>query len=204
MHHHQSDQSNLYLINNERTCKNAKPINNQWMLSPYIPLSVSRLTTKSSKMDDYTLPLSVPEKFLFPFEPYSIQNDFMKALYKALEERKFGIFESPTGTVSIMLISSVKFFWAQDSYRALNFNSGKSNRLSLWWCCSMILTICTIWKCNIWFHFSKFSAMPSDSLNCSSNYFGLNYQVWASLPPSLPPPSLSHSLESRESWQAKM
>ena len=80
------------------------------MLSPYIPLSVSRLTTKSSKMDDYTLPLSVPEKFLFPFEPYSIQNDFMKALYKALEERKFGIFESPTGTVSIMLISSVKFF----------------------------------------------------------------------------------------------
>lgn len=38
--------------------------------------------------------------FSFPYEPYSIQSDFMDKLYLTLEEKKFGIFESPTGTVS--------------------------------------------------------------------------------------------------------
>ncbi len=40
------------------------------------------------------------EEFRFPFTPYPIQKDFMKALFTALEGRKLGIFESPTGTVS--------------------------------------------------------------------------------------------------------
>ncbi|ODM93421.1 putative ATP-dependent RNA helicase DDX11-like protein 8 [Orchesella cincta] len=38
------------------------------------------------------------ESFKFPFNPYPIQIDFMKALFTALEGRKLGIFESPTGT----------------------------------------------------------------------------------------------------------
>ena len=38
--------------------------------------------------------------FEFPFQPYKIQEDFMKNLYDALENDKVGIFESPTGTVS--------------------------------------------------------------------------------------------------------
>lgn len=37
--------------------------------------------------------------FIFPFEPYSIQTDFMTSLYDALDNNKIGIFESPTGTV---------------------------------------------------------------------------------------------------------
>lgn len=40
-------------------------------------------------------------EFKFPFTPYPIQKDFMKALFSALEGRKLGIFESPTGTVRI-------------------------------------------------------------------------------------------------------
>ncbi|XP_069084247.1 ATP-dependent DNA helicase DDX11 [Pleurodeles waltl] len=36
--------------------------------------------------------------FPFPFEPYSIQKDFMAALYRVLDTGKIGIFESPTGT----------------------------------------------------------------------------------------------------------
>ena len=40
------------------------------------------------------------EDFSFPFEAYDIQKDFMKTLFKVLEEKKLGIFESPTGTVS--------------------------------------------------------------------------------------------------------
>lgn len=45
--------------------------------------------------------LNPPEEFPFPFEPYSIQKEFMKQLYTAIENRKLGIFESPTGTVSM-------------------------------------------------------------------------------------------------------
>lgn len=43
--------------------------------------------------------LKPPNEFPFPFPPYNIQKDFMKNLYAVLEERKLGIFESPTGTV---------------------------------------------------------------------------------------------------------
>ena len=31
-------------------------------------------------------------------KPYKIQEDLMKAIYTAIEDRKIGIFESPTGT----------------------------------------------------------------------------------------------------------
>jgi hypothetical protein len=53
-----------------------------------------------------------PEEFPFPFTPYSIQLDFMKHLYKTLEEGKLGIFESPTGTVecSYLWINFVDLF----------------------------------------------------------------------------------------------
>lgn len=37
--------------------------------------------------------------FPFPYEPYDIQEQFMRALYRALDQGKVGIFESPTGTV---------------------------------------------------------------------------------------------------------
>lgn len=38
--------------------------------------------------------------FPFPFQPYDIQEKFMKELYYTIEKGKLGIFESPTGTVS--------------------------------------------------------------------------------------------------------
>jgi chromosome transmission fidelity protein 1 len=51
----------------------------------------------SSKYDKQ---IAIPEQFPFPYaQPYDIQLNFMKALYKTLELKKIGIFESPTGTV---------------------------------------------------------------------------------------------------------
>lgn len=38
-------------------------------------------------------------QFPFPYQPYDIQQQFMQALYSALDQGKVGIFESPTGTV---------------------------------------------------------------------------------------------------------
>ncbi|XP_066907954.1 ATP-dependent DNA helicase DDX11 isoform X2 [Halyomorpha halys] len=49
-------------------------------------------------LDSYREKLTPPADFNFPFSPYTIQTDFMKNLYTAIEERKLGIFESPTGT----------------------------------------------------------------------------------------------------------
>lgn len=37
--------------------------------------------------------------FPFPYQPYGIQEQFMQTLYKAIDQGKVGIFESPTGTV---------------------------------------------------------------------------------------------------------
>lgn len=41
-------------------------------------------------------------QFPFPFKPYDIQEQFMRALYRTLNQGKVGIFESPTGTVCLV------------------------------------------------------------------------------------------------------
>lgn len=45
--------------------------------------------------------LHASKAFGFPFTPYSIQVDLMKAVFRCIEDGKVGIFESPTGTVSL-------------------------------------------------------------------------------------------------------
>lgn len=40
----------------------------------------------------------------FPLDPYPIQHEFMESFVKCVTEKKIGIFESPTGTVSFPLI----------------------------------------------------------------------------------------------------
>lgn len=39
------------------------------------------------------------KSFMFPYDAYQIQIDFMNALYDTIEHRQVGLFESPTGTV---------------------------------------------------------------------------------------------------------
>ena len=38
--------------------------------------------------------------FMFPYQAYPIQVEFMNAVYNVLEKRQIGLLESPTGTVS--------------------------------------------------------------------------------------------------------
>ncbi|KAG7279217.1 hypothetical protein CRUP_013609 [Coryphaenoides rupestris] len=49
-------------------------------------------------------------QFPFPYQPYPIQEQFMRALYVALEDSKVGIFESPTGTVGYVCWDWLKDF----------------------------------------------------------------------------------------------
>lgn len=55
-----------------------------------------------------------PDSFPFPFTPYSIQDQFMRALYAVIENRKIGIFESPTGTGKTLTLMCSALKWLTD------------------------------------------------------------------------------------------
>ncbi|KPP60932.1 hypothetical protein Z043_121022 [Scleropages formosus] len=57
---------------------------------------------------------AVDSRFRFPFEPYTIQKEFMEALYRTLEDSKIGIFESPTGTGKSLSLICGALTWLQD------------------------------------------------------------------------------------------
>ncbi|XP_053742276.1 ATP-dependent DNA helicase DDX11 isoform X1 [Synchiropus splendidus] len=52
--------------------------------------------------------------FPFPFQPYSIQEEFMRSLYGALDQGKVGIFESPTGTGKSLSLICGALTWLTD------------------------------------------------------------------------------------------
>ncbi|CAO3623809.1 unnamed protein product [Mucor fragilis] len=54
------------------------------------------------------------ESFGFPFEPYSIQKEFMAELYQVLSDGKIGIFESPTGTGKSLSLICGSLKWLKD------------------------------------------------------------------------------------------
>uniref|UniRef100_A0A8D3C6M0 DEAD/H (Asp-Glu-Ala-Asp/His) box helicase 11 n=1 Tax=Scophthalmus maximus TaxID=52904 RepID=A0A8D3C6M0_SCOMX len=53
--------------------------------------------------------------FPFPYQPYDIQEQFMQALYRALDQGKVGIFESPTGTGKSLSLICGALSWLTDS-----------------------------------------------------------------------------------------
>ncbi|XP_044253892.1 ATP-dependent DNA helicase DDX11 [Tribolium madens] len=58
--------------------------------------------------------MEVPISFEFPFQPYSIQHAFMQTLFDVIENKKFGIFESPTGTGKSLSILCGAIRWLKD------------------------------------------------------------------------------------------
>uniref|UniRef100_A0A3P9NF89 DEAD/H (Asp-Glu-Ala-Asp/His) box helicase 11 n=1 Tax=Poecilia reticulata TaxID=8081 RepID=A0A3P9NF89_POERE len=54
------------------------------------------------------------DSFPFPYKPYDIQEQFMKALYSALDQGKVGIFESPTGTGKSLSLICGALSWLTD------------------------------------------------------------------------------------------
>ncbi|KAK2578682.1 hypothetical protein KPH14_012170 [Odynerus spinipes] len=58
--------------------------------------------------------METPDVFPFPFSPYNIQKEFMKELYKCIENGNLGIFESPTGTGKSLSIICGALKWLVD------------------------------------------------------------------------------------------
>lgn len=52
--------------------------------------------------------------FEFPYTPYAIQQELMEALYQVLEEKKIGIFESPTGTGKSLTLTCAALKWQEN------------------------------------------------------------------------------------------
>lgn len=51
-----------------------------------------------------------PKFSAFPFKPYSIQIDFMNALYQSLNQGGISMLESPTGTISLFFQFNFSLF----------------------------------------------------------------------------------------------
>ncbi|KIX01052.1 uncharacterized protein Z518_10118 [Rhinocladiella mackenziei CBS 650.93] len=66
--------------------------------------------------------------FCHPYQPYSIQLDFMTNLYRCLEEKKVGIFESPTGTGKSLSLICGALTWLRDhERRSLSGTAGEND-----------------------------------------------------------------------------
>ncbi|KAI7576699.1 hypothetical protein KC343_g22069, partial [Hortaea werneckii] len=55
--------------------------------------------------------------FHHPFQPYDIQQQFMEAMYECIEDRKVGIFESPTGTGKSLSLICSSLTWLREHKR---------------------------------------------------------------------------------------
>lgn len=58
-----------------------------------------------------------PKNFHHPFQPYDIQQQFMQAVYDAIENGKVGIFESPTGTGKSLSLICGSLTWLREHKR---------------------------------------------------------------------------------------
>lgn len=72
-------------------------------------------------------------KFHHPYEPYSIQLEFMQKLYKCIEDGNVSILESPTGTGKSLSLICAALTWLRDDERRRLFGDAQQNGKSLDW-----------------------------------------------------------------------
>ncbi|CAF0786179.1 unnamed protein product [Adineta ricciae] len=91
-------------------------INDEELLAAYCDEDKNDAIPKES--DSKKLPILDVASFGFPFEPYQIQVDFMRTLYSTIQQRKHGIFESPTGTGKSLSLICGSLRWLFDEIQS--------------------------------------------------------------------------------------
>jgi hypothetical protein len=76
-------------------------------ISPSILLFVCKMTTCYEFVTE-----SVPVKF--PYEPYDVQKTYMTKVVSCLNQRKFGLLESPTGTGKTLSLLCASLAWLEN------------------------------------------------------------------------------------------
>eukprot|EP00878_Enallax_costatus_P025295 GHUV01027059.1.p1 GENE.GHUV01027059.1~~GHUV01027059.1.p1 ORF type:complete len:134 (+),score=23.11 GHUV01027059.1:164-565(+) len=62
----------------------------------------------------------------FPYPPYEIQQRLMVNVYEALQHRRIGLFESPTGTGKTLSLICSTLRWLEDERRAQEAAAAKT------------------------------------------------------------------------------
>lgn len=78
---------------------------------------VTLISLQPNKMTAIESSYAEQEGYYHPYTPYTIQRDFMSTLYSTLEEKKVGIFESPTGTGKTLSLICSSMSWLRDFNR---------------------------------------------------------------------------------------
>lgn len=78
---------------------------------------------QSSEIRSKRLP--TPSEFAFPYVPYAIQEEFMRALFSVIENSRIGIFESPTGTGKTLSLMSSALRWLHDNRTCIRDDFGE-------------------------------------------------------------------------------
>ncbi|KAG0203919.1 DEAD H (Asp-Glu-Ala-Asp His) box helicase 11 [Mortierella sp. NVP41] len=91
-----------------------------WSTKTHLPDLDEDNKEKTTQDDDQPPPLATPSSFpAFPYPtPYAIQTKFMQQLFECIDQRKIGIFESPTGTGKSLSMICGAVAWLMEHERA--------------------------------------------------------------------------------------
>ncbi|KAK9456444.1 helicase C-terminal domain-containing protein [Dipodascopsis uninucleata] len=84
-------------------------------------------TKYESKVIKIDMRKSNTKDFHHPYKPYDTQIEFMNSVYDAIEERKIGIFESPTGTGKSLSLICAALTWLRD-HQSIQVDETKDNQ----------------------------------------------------------------------------
>ncbi|PRP77742.1 putative ATP-dependent RNA helicase DDX11-like protein 8 [Planoprotostelium fungivorum] len=76
--------------------------------------TIPKFRAASSERCDSDDSSDVPDDFDFPFQPYEIQRDLMREVYRTIQQNKIGFFESPTGTGKSLSLICSTLKWLTD------------------------------------------------------------------------------------------
>ncbi|KAF2724334.1 DNA repair helicase [Polychaeton citri CBS 116435] len=100
-----------------------KEIIDSWVIDKSSSTTNTLLVTLCTDRGTYRGMSMAPKDFHHPFQPYAIQQQFMEAVFDCIENKKVGIFESPTGTGKSLSLICGSLTWLRETRRKAFDNS---------------------------------------------------------------------------------